>query len=459
MEEKQQFRKMTQNPVGRLIMTLSVPTIISMLVTSVYNMADTFFVSKLGTSASGAVGIVFSLMAIIQAIGFTFGMGSGSWISRLLGAKEEEKSKEVAATAFYTTLLLGLILTVVGEWKLDALMRLLGASDTILPYARDYAQFILLAAPIMAASFVLNNILRSEGHAKFAMVGITTGGVLNILLDPLLIHGFSMGIRGAAVATALSQLVSFLILLSYFVFGKTTTGLSFRKISKEPSTCLKIVKNGLPSFSRQGLASVASILLNKQAVLYGDAAVAAMAIVTKIFMLLFSVMIGFGQGFQPVAGFNFGAGKGLRVRKAIRFTLVAGTVGMSVAGAFLFFAAPWLMGLFVSDDAAVMEIGIMALRAQAVSMPLIPLGTVANMTYQSVGKSLGATVMASMRQGIFFIPLIYALPAFFDVYGIVTAQAAADALTSAACAPFLLHFYRGIREEDGNGKQKDLSFM
>lgn len=459
MEENQQFRKMTQTPVGKMIMTLSVPTIISMLVTSVYNMADTFFVSKLGTSASGAVGIVFSLMAIIQAIGFTFGMGSGSWISRLLGAKEEEKSKEVAATAFYTTLLLGMILTVVGEWKLDALMRLLGASDTILPYARDYAQFILLAAPIMAASFVLNNILRSEGHAKFAMVGITTGGVLNILLDPLLIHGFSMGIRGAAVATALSQLVSFLILLSYFVLGKTTTGLSFRKISKEPSTCLKIVKNGLPSFSRQGLASVASILLNKQAVLYGDAAVAAMAIVTKIFMLLFSVMIGFGQGFQPVAGFNFGAGKGLRVRKAIRFTLAAGTVGMSVAGAFLFFASPWLMGLFVTDDAAVMEIGIMALRAQAVSMPLIPLGTVANMTYQSVGKSLGATVMASMRQGIFFIPLIYVLPAFFDVYGIVTAQAAADALTSAACAPFLLHFYRGIREEDGGGKQKDLSFM
>lgn len=459
MEENQQFRKMTQTPVGNLIMTLSVPTIISMLVTSVYNMADTFFVSKLGTSASGAVGVVFSLMAIIQAIGFTFGMGSGSWISRLLGAKEEEKSKEVASTAFYTTLLLGLILAAVGEWKLDALMRLLGASDTILPYARDYAQFILLAAPIMAASFVLNNILRSEGHAKFAMAGITTGGVLNILLDPLLIHGFSMGIRGAAVATALSQLVSFLILLSYFVLGKTTTELSFRKIAKKPSTCLKILKNGLPSFSRQGLASIASILLNKQAVLYGDAAVAAMAIVTKLFMLLFSVMIGFGQGFQPVAGFNFGAGKGLRVKKAICFTLFAGTVGMSVAGAFLFFAAPWLMGLFVSDDPAVVEIGMMALRAQAVSMPLIPLGTVANMTYQSVGKSVGATVMASMRQGIFFIPLIYALPALIDIYGIVIAQAAADALTSVACAPFLIHFYRGIKEEDIGGKQKDLSFM
>ena len=182
MEQSGQFQKMTQTPVGKLIATLSVPTIISMLVTSVYNMADTFFVSKLGTSASGAVGIVFSVMAIIQAIGFTFGMGSGSWISRLLGAKEEEMSKEVAATGFYSAIFLGIVLAIIGEWQMDSLMRILGASETILPYARDYARFILLAAPIMASSFVLNNILRSEGHAKFAMIGITTGGILNIVL-------------------------------------------------------------------------------------------------------------------------------------------------------------------------------------------------------------------------------------------------------------------------------------
>lgn len=450
MEENQQFQKMTETPVGKLVLTLSVPTIISMLVTSVYNMADTFFVSKLGTSASGAVGIVFSVMAIIQALGFTFGMGSGSWISRLLGAKEDEKSKEVAASAFYTTLFLGSFLGIVGEWKLDDLMRLLGASDTILPHAKEYASFILLAAPIMASSFVMNNILRSEGHARFAMIGITVGGILNIVLDPLLIHGFSMGIRGAGVATAVSQLVSFLILLSYFVLGKTTTSLSVRKISRTFSTYLQIVKNGLPSFSRQGLASIASILLNKQAVLYGDAAVAAMAIVTKVFMLLFSVMIGFGQGYQPVAGFNFGAGKQERVRKAIRFTLFVGMLGMSTAGVLLFAAAPWLMEMFVSDDRAVLEIGTVALRAQAVSMPLIPVGTVANMTYQSVGKSWGATVMASMRQGIFFIPLIFLLPQIFGVGGVVITQAAADVLTSAACAPFLIHFYK---------QQKGLSFM
>ena len=447
MEQNQQFQKMTQTPVGKLIATLSIPTIISMLVTAIYNMADTFFVSKLGTSASGAVGIVFSVMAIIQAVGFTFGMGSGSWISRLLGAKEEEKAKEVAATGFYSAVFLCVLMAVIGEWKMDELMRLLGASETILPYARDYARYILLAAPVMGSSFVLNNILRSEGHAKFAMIGITTGGILNIILDPIFIFAFHLGIRGAAIATALSQLISFLILLSYFVLHKTTTRLGIHKISKSFGTYFQIIKNGLPSFSRQGLASIASILLNKQAMVYGDAAVAAMAIVTKIFMMIFSVMIGFGQGYQPVAGFNYGAGNMDRVKKAIKFTLIVGFVGMSIAAVGLFFAAPWLMGLFISDDPAVLEIGTKALRAQAVSMPLIPIGTVSNMTFQSVGKAWRATVMSAMRQGIFFIPLIYVLPAVFELGGVVTTQAVADIFTALACTPFLWGFYKNLTGE------------
>lgn len=444
MEENEQYLRMTQTPVGKLIATMSVPTIISMLVTSVYNMADTFFVSKLGTRASGAVGIVFSLMAIIQALGFTFGMGSGSWISRLLGEKDVEKSKEVAASAFYITMVLGLLLTVFGEWKLDELMRVLGASDTILPYARDYAGFILLAAPIMASSFVLNNILRSEGHAKFAMIGITTGGILNIGLDPLFIFGFHMGIMGAAAATALSQLISFLILLFYFIVGKTTTKLGIHRISGKPGTYFQILKNGLPSFSRQGLASIASILMNKQATIYGDAAVAAIAIVSKIFLMIFSVLIGFGQGYQPVVGFNYGAGKMDRVKKSMKFTLVVGTIGMGIAGVAIFMAAPWLLSLFISDDPAVLEIGTMALRAQAVSMPLIPVGAIANMTFQSIGKAWRATIMSSMRQGIFFIPLVYALPAMFELWGVVTVQAAADILTAFVCAPFLFLFYKKL---------------
>ena len=444
MEQNQQFQKMTQTPVGKLIATLSIPTIISMLVTAIYNMADTFFVSKLGTSASGAVGIVFSVMAIIQAIGFTFGMGSGSWISRLLGAKEESQATEVAATGFYSAIFICVVMSLVGEWKLDELMRILGASETILPYAREYARYILLAAPIMASSFVLNNILRSEGHAKFAMIGITTGGILNVLLDPLFIFTFRMGIAGAAVATALSQLTSFCILLSYFVMHKTTTRLGIHRLSKRPMVYYQIIKNGMPSFSRQGLASIASILLNQQAAIYGDAAVAAMAIVTKVFMMIFSVMIGFGQGYQPVVGFNYGAGITERVKKAMKFTLIVGMIGMTSAAVVLFMAAPLLMKLFISEDPAVLDIGTMALRAQAISMPLIPIGTVANMTFQSVGKAWRATIMSSMRQGIFFIPLIFILPAAFGLNGVVATQAAADILTALTCAPLLYHFYKNL---------------
>ena len=335
----------------------------------------------------------------------------------------------------------------VGEWKLDDLMRILGASETILPYAREYATYILLAAPIMASSFVLNNILRSEGHAKFAMIGITTGGILNVILDPIFIFTFGLGIKGAAVATALSQLTSFLILLSYFVMHKTTTRLGIHRLSRNPMTYLQIVKNGLPSFSRQGLASIASILLNKQAMLYGDAAVAAMAIVTKIFQMLFSVLIGFGQGYQPVVGFNYGAGIMERVKKAMKFTLKVGTIGMSIAAVFVFVMAPTLMGLFISDDPAVMEIGTLALRAQSISMPLLPVGVAANMTFQSIGKSWKATIMSAMRQGVFFLPLIFILPALFGIWGVVTTQAASDLLTAAACTPFLIHFYRNLTEE------------
>ena len=447
MEQNQQFQKMTQTPVGKLIATLSIPTIISMLVTSVYNMADTFFVSKLGTSASGAVGIVFSVMAIIQAIGFTFGMGSGSWISRLLGAKDDEKAKEVAATGFYSAIFLCTLMSIIGEWKMDDLMRILGASETILPYARQYARYILLAAPIMASSFVLNNLLRSEGHAKFAMIGITTGGILNVILDPIFIFIFDLGISGAAIATALSQLVSFLILLSYFVMHKTTTRLGIHRVSREIGTYYQIIKNGLPSFSRQGLASIASILLNKQATIYGDAAVAAMAIVSKIVAMVFSVLIGFGQGYQPVVGFNYGAGILERVKKAMKFTLKVGTIGMTAAAVILFIAAPRLLGLFIADDPAVKEIGTMALRAQAISMPLLPVGVVANMTFQSLGKSWKATIMSAMRQGIFFIPLIFILPAIFGLWGVTMTQAASDALTAVACTPFLYSFYKNLTEE------------
>ena len=341
-QEEVQYKKMTETPIPRLITTMAVPTIISMLVTSVYNMADTFFVSKLGTSATGAVGIVYSLMAIIQAVGFMIGMGSGSQLSRLLGQKNQKEASEIGATGFYISIAFGLLLTVFGLIFIDPLMRILGATPTILPYARDYARYILLGASIMCASFVLNNLLRGEGKATLAMVGIATGGVLNIFLDPLFIFVFNLGIAGAAIATVLSQCISFIILLSFFLRGKSLISLNIRNVSRQAKVYISILKTGLPSLCRQGLASISTVALNLNAAVYGDAAVAAMSVVSRIFMLMISVLIGFGQGFQPVAGYNYGARKFDRVRQAVKFSLVWGTIVVVVLGIIGFVFAPQL---------------------------------------------------------------------------------------------------------------------
>ena len=338
-----QYKKMTEEPVGGLILSLAVPTIISMIVTAIYNTADTYFVSQLGTSASGAVGIVMSLMALIQSIGFMTGMGAGSWMSRLLGQKKDHKASQVAASAFYFAFALGLLVAVFGRIFLDPLVGLLGATETIRPYAREYAQYILYAAPFLIASFTMNKMLCAEGKARFAMFGIAFGGILNIFLDPLFIFGLHLGIAGAAIATGLSQLVSFSILLYMFVSGRTIAKLGIRNAARNAKMYVEIVQSGVPSFFRQGLASVASIALNKMAAGYGDAAVSAMAIVTKVFMLVFSVLIGFWSGLS--------AGGRLQLRckevwqsKGIVF--VYGLLGNGVYGSI---CGAWLSGGTAAD--------------------------------------------------------------------------------------------------------------
>lgn len=443
-----QYQKMIQTPISKLVLMMAGPMIISMLVTSVYNVADAYFVSKLGTSASAAIGIVFSLMALIQAIGFTVGMGAGSTISRLLGKKENEKAQEMASTALLTSLLLGGILTVAGLLFLDQFMLLLGATETILPYATEYAKYILYAAPAMAASFVLNNLLRAEGKSMRAMWGIAIGGVLNIGLDPLLMFTFGMGIRGAGIATAVSQLVSFWILIFCFRGEKMILRFSIRKIAKNLSVYKEFLGNGMPSLFRQGLASVASVALNYVAAAQGDAAVAAMSVVGKIFMTVFCILIGLGQGYQPVAGYNYGAKEYGRVKDAFRFALWVGTLGMIALAVGLYFLTPWLMGKFVPSDLTVMEIGTKALRMQCAAMPLMALGVVCNMTFQAVGKSAIATFLAACRHGVFFLPFIWIFPRFFGAAGMEAAQPVADVATFLACLPFIIHFLKELKAKE-----------
>ena len=435
----QQFRKMTETPIPKLILSLAAPTILSMLITSIYNLADTFFVGQISTSASGAVGVVSSLMAIIQALGFMLGHGAGSIISRSLGSQNTKAATRFASTSFFTALTFGLILAAVGLTTLPHFMMLLGSTETILPHACAYARPILIAAPLMMSSLVMNNILRYEGKASFAMIGLVTGGVLNMVLDPVFIFGFGLGTAGAGIATVLSQSISFCILLSMFLRGKTVSQFQLSAVTRSPAEFGTILMTGLPSFGRQGLNSIGGMLLNIAARSYGDAAVAGMSIVSRIFMFIISVAIGTGQGFQPVAGFNYGARKYRRVEKACVFTMCASFCFLSVIIAACWFNAEALIKLF-RDDPEVTAIALPAFRFQCFACFLQPVIVAGNMLFQSIGKSGRATFLACCRQGVFFIPLILTLPRMFGLLGIEICQPIADVLTFVVTVPFLFPF-------------------
>ena len=447
MTQEERYRMMTEKPVSRLIPGLAVPTIISMLITSIYNMADTFFVSQINTSASAAVGIIFSLMAMIQAVGFTLGMGAGNYISRSLGAKNEDIAVRTAATAFFTAMGAGAVMAATGLSFLDQLVRLLGATETIAPYARDYARYILLGAPVMTSSFVMNNLLRSQGYAVYAMAGITTGGILNMILDPVLIFGLRMGISGAAAATVISQCVSFCILLFQCNFRKGCIRLRIGKFTPSLKIYGEILHAGLPSLCRQGLASAAAVALNVAANPFGDAAIAAMSIVTRYMMFINSALIGFGQGFQPVCGFNYGAQLYSRVREGFWFCVKSSTVFLLVVSTLGFAFAPQLIALF-RDDPEVVAIGAVALRCQCVTFCAMGWVTMSNMMLQTIGQTVPATFLAMARQGIFFVPLVWILPLFLGLTGVQITQSASDLLTLACAIPIQLSALRKLSLPD-----------
>ena len=447
----QTYTRMTTAPVGRLIIRLAIPTIISMMVTSLYNMADTFFVSQLGTSASGAVGIIFSIMAIIQAVGFTIGMGSGSLLSRCLGAQDKAHADEYSSTAFFTALVLGTLLGAAGLLFQDEIIVHLGATPTILPYARDYARYILIGTPFMCTSFVMNNQLRFQGKAAMSMIGLTTGGILNLVLDPLFIFGFGWGISGAAIATLVSQCVSFSILLSFFLRRKSTTELSIKHVAKQLSVYAEIIKNGLPSLCRQGMAAIATVMLNRAAGTYGDAAVAGMSITNRVFMFLMSIAIGIGQGFQPVCGMNYGAKLYGRVKSAFHFMVRLCAVLMSFFAVVCFIFAPMIVRSF-RNDAEVIAVGMIAMRFQCCALPCHSLIFGTNMMLQTTGQSKSATFLSCLRQGIFFLPLIAILPRTIGLAGIQCTQMISDMLTFIVTIPFAISFFKKL-----NAQEKSMS--
>ena len=451
-----QFRRMTETPIPQLILSLAAPTILSMLITSIYNLADTFFVGQISTSASGAVGVVSSLMAIIQALGFMLGHGAGTIISRSLGSRDTTAATRFASTSFFTALVFGVVLAVAGLGTLPHFMMLLGSTETILPHACAYARPILIAAPLMISSLVMNNILRYEGKASFAMIGLVTGGVLNIALDPLFMFVFGLGTAGAGIATALSQSISFCILLSMFLRGKTVSQFRLSAVTREARDFGRILLGGAPSFGRQGLNSIGGMLLNLAARSYGDAAVAGMSIVSRIFMFIISVAIGVGQGLQPVASFNYGARKYRRVRQAAIFTIEAAFCMLVVLVGLCWVNGDALVRLF-RDDPAVTTVALPAFHYQCLAMLLQPIIVVANMTFQSVGASGRATFLACCRQGVFFIPLILILPRTHGLFGVEICQPIADVLTFLVSLPFLIAFLQQLGRMDDAEQSKTAS--
>ncbi len=441
--QEQKYITMTEAPVKGLIVKLAIPTMISMLVTSFYNMADTFFVGKLGPSATGAVGVVFSVMAIIQAVGFFFGHGSGNYISRALGAHDVSGAESMAATGFFSALIGGTVIMIGGLLFLEPLALALGSSKTILPYAVDYLRWILIGAPYMTASLVLNNQLRFQGNAIYAMIGLVSGAVINIALDPLLIFTFDLGVSGAAIATIVSQLVSFVILF-IGIFRSNAIDIRIRNFKPTVERYKIIINGGSPSLFRQGLNSVATICLNVAARAYGDYAIAGMSIVTRIMQFANSCLIGFGQGFQPVCGFNYGAKKFDRVREGFWFCVKLSTAVLLVLAAACFAFAPAIVSLF-QDDPGVIKVGRIALRLQCITFPLAGWIVMSNMMSQTIGKAIPASFLAMARQGLFFIPAVLILPHFLDILGVELSQAVADAITIAVAIPLQLKIMREMK--------------
>lgn len=448
MEKNKQTQRqlLTETPIPRLIIKLSIPTIISMMVTAFYNSADTYFVGKISTEATAAVGLVFSVMAIIQSLGFFCGHGSGNYLSRMLGAGNKKEANEMASTGFAMALIMGTILAVIGNIFVSRIAVWIGATPTTMDATKSYMRIILIGAPFMMGQFVINNQLRFQGNAVYAMIGLMCGAVINVILDPLLILYAGMGVSGAAIATVSGQMVSFFVLLYGSTKGENIH-LHIKNVHINGHYIFEIINGGAPSLCRQGLAAVSTLLLNKYAgQLGGDAAIAGMSIVTRVMLMMSAALIGFGQGYQPVCSFNYGAGLKSRVKEGYFFCVKWGFIFLFAIGVCCFIFAPDIVRWFRNDD-AVVEVGTLALRCQASVIPLSAPIVMTNMMLQSMGRGLKASIMASARNGIFFIPLIIILPVFLGLFGVQICQTTADIMTMLLTIPMALTELKNLKDD------------
>lgn len=429
---------MLNEPVHKVIPRMAVPTIISFLITSIYNLADTYFVSSLGTNATAAVSVNGSLDQLIMMCGSMLAVGATSYIARLMGQGNDHKASQVLSTAFFTAFAFGTILAVFGTIFMLPMVRLLGATPTCEQYSVEYATYVLLAAPFMASSFVMNHCLRGEGSATLSMVGMSFGGILNCILDPIFIFGLDMGVAGASLATAISKFVSFCILIFPYLTHRSMLHLSWRNILYNRDIIGNVVSVGSSSMFRSGLAVVSAILLNDIAGNISDSVLAAVGVCNKVMMFPFGIILGFGNGFQPVAGFNWGAKRFERVQQSYGFSSRTALIGAAIMAALLILFADPLIVAFAGTDPEMREIGRLCMILQCIALPLHAWVTVVNMLCSSLGNARGAFILAIARQGTCFLPILFPLTTFFGVYGVASVQAIADVLSMIFAVPLAI---------------------
>ncbi|MCY6371640.1 MATE family efflux transporter [Clostridium ganghwense] len=454
MEARDQRANMLgEEKISKVLIKLSVPAIIAMLVNAIYNIVDTMFVGRLGeTSAIGAVSVVFPLFMLIGAVGQTFGVGAGSYISRLLGEKKKKEADKTAATAFFSSLACGIIFTIFGLIFIEPLLKAFGATSTILPYAKGYASILVAGSIFTMLNMTMNNMIRAEGNAKYSMYAISLGAVINIILDPIFIFTLNMGIKGAAWATVIAQIISFIFLIKYYLLGKSYIVLSRKNYRFSKFIYSEIMKAGMPSLARQALSSISLALINVAANPYGDSAVAAMGVSLRILSIGYFVVFGFTQGFQPIAGYNYGAKKFKRLFEAIKLSVIWSsifTLGLSIL---LMIFAESTVSMF-SKDLEVIKVGARTLRATCLLFPVCGFMNVFVSLFQALGKGGEAFILATSRQGIFFIPTIIILPKIFNLDGVIFSQPIADIFTLIVTIILGARLLKKLKEEE-----KHLSF-
>lgn len=447
-EQNKKMELLGNAPIPKALVSLGIPIMIGMLINALYNLVDAYFVGGLGESPMGAISIVFPLGQVVVGLGLMFGNGAASYLSRLLGSGDKKTANIVASTALYSSVLIGAVLIIFATIFLKPILTFLGATETIMPYALTYARIYVISCIFNVFNVTMNNIVASEGAAKTTMCALLLGAVINIGLDPLFIYTFDMGVAGAAIATAISQLVSTLVYLTYILRKKSAFTFSIKDFIPTQQTFVEILKIGIPTLTFQLLTSLSIALINRASSSYGDAVIAGMGAVTRVTSMGTLVVFGFLKGFQPIAGFSYGAKNFKRLRESIKISILWSTIFCVVVGLLMVVFSTQIVSQFANGNGEMISVGQKSLVANGLSFFLFGFYTVYSSLFLALGKGTAGFFLGACRQGICFVPIIFLLPAIWGLSGILYAQPIADIISAIITVFMAFNLHRKLLIEE-----------